>query len=421
MMYCLKVTPCRKSAPHEWSVCPFAHQGEKTVRRNLRTHYYTGVVCPDMKKDGHCLRENECPFAHSVYEYWLHPTRYRTVMCTEGDKCTRTFCFFAHSPEELRRPGSASRPMAELRKPPEQGRQEATPQNAAHQIKPPADVNTATEDQGVSLPAHGQHMPAPGDNVSTYIPEPLEFIGKPCVEPQQVGMQAPGVGSCGGTVVAADWQGNPVSMDGTAPLVQVRVAAAYLAGFAHALGRGVAAVRGAPQPPQLKEPQPQQLWGSSWVGSSGCCISTYATRRVSDFPGLQGTPLSVIFVPAAHPVTVVPPDIPFSNNTWGAQNPLEINQVDATNPFNTESYRPPHDYIGTHQQVQQNESLPAPGSGSIDSYMEACWNLAEAPNDEMDPLAGFRAASPVSPLNCGGSFDMTSSMQSHICPEFSLF
>lgn len=46
----MQVIPCNKTVPHEWSVCPFAHNGEKAVRRDLRTHYYTGVVCPDMKK-----------------------------------------------------------------------------------------------------------------------------------------------------------------------------------------------------------------------------------------------------------------------------------------------------------------------------------------------------------------------------------
>ncbi|BDA43912.1 probable zinc finger CCCH domain-containing protein 54 at N-terminal half [Coccomyxa sp. Obi] len=492
MMYGLKVIPCNKTVPHEWSVCPFAHQGEKAVRRDLRTHYYTGVVCPDMKKNGHCPRGDECPFAHCVFEYWLHPTRYRTVMCTEGDKCTRTFCFFAHTPDELRQPE-----LAELRKPPKQRRQEGTPQDAAHQTKPPAD--TATRDQapeaavkdltgiaaadteevkkqlqvtqGGGLPAHGQHMPAQGDSLSTYIPEPPDFIGKRCVKPLQGAMQAPGIGGYGGGVTAADWQGNPISMHGNEPLTQVQVAA-YLAGFAHALGQR-AETRG-PQPPPLdprphlnqhvptplhplfqalahqqpalygapvteqawaadvhppqgrqqRQDQHQQLLGSSWVRSTDGCNSTFAAMKLSDFPVLQGTPLSVRFAPAAHPETSSPPDIPFSNNTWGVPNPPKINQVDATNPFSAESHRLPFDCI-PDDYMHRDGGLPDWGSGSTNSYMETGCKLTEAPSTELDHSASSQAASLFShatrPFNHRGSLDKTPSMQSDNFPEFSLF
>ena len=56
--------------------------GEDAVQLKL-----AGVLC---LQNGQCPRGDECPFAHCVFEYWLHPTRYRTVMCTEGDKCMRT-------------------------------------------------------------------------------------------------------------------------------------------------------------------------------------------------------------------------------------------------------------------------------------------------------------------------------------------
>jgi hypothetical protein len=36
-----------------------------------------------------CVRGDACPFAHNVFEYWLHPTRYRTVFCDDDGKCTR--------------------------------------------------------------------------------------------------------------------------------------------------------------------------------------------------------------------------------------------------------------------------------------------------------------------------------------------
>jgi hypothetical protein len=39
-----------------------------------------------------------------VFEYWLHPTRYRTQLCNDGSNCRRKICFFAHSLDELRVP-----------------------------------------------------------------------------------------------------------------------------------------------------------------------------------------------------------------------------------------------------------------------------------------------------------------------------
>lgn len=47
-----QVTPCSQAAAHDWTTCPFAHAGEKAVRRDPRTHDYTGIACPDMKRVG---------------------------------------------------------------------------------------------------------------------------------------------------------------------------------------------------------------------------------------------------------------------------------------------------------------------------------------------------------------------------------
>ena len=41
----------------------------------MRMASYTGSACPDLKKDGVCVRGELCPYAHNVFEYWLHPTR----------------------------------------------------------------------------------------------------------------------------------------------------------------------------------------------------------------------------------------------------------------------------------------------------------------------------------------------------------
>lgn len=46
----VQVLPCSKRYVHDWTVCPFAHPGEKAKRRDPRVFTYTGVACPDMKK-----------------------------------------------------------------------------------------------------------------------------------------------------------------------------------------------------------------------------------------------------------------------------------------------------------------------------------------------------------------------------------
>lgn len=105
-IWCMKVIPCTKRFVHDWTVCPFAHAGEKAVRRDPRSHTYTGIACPDMKDNGGCIRGDACPYAHNVFEYWLHPTRYRTQLCNDGPTCKRKICFFAHDLSQLRNPKS---------------------------------------------------------------------------------------------------------------------------------------------------------------------------------------------------------------------------------------------------------------------------------------------------------------------------
>lgn len=103
-----QVLPCSKRYCHDWTTCPFSHPGEKARRRDPRTQPHTGIACPDRKKvccepfscysscvslgvlcwsflflinslnaqEGTCVRGDNCPYAHNVFEYWLHPTRY---------------------------------------------------------------------------------------------------------------------------------------------------------------------------------------------------------------------------------------------------------------------------------------------------------------------------------------------------------
>ncbi|KAK9787486.1 hypothetical protein WJX73_002040 [Symbiochloris irregularis] len=139
-MLIMKVQPCSKRFCHDWTVCPFAHPGEKARRRDPRVFNYTGIACPEMKKDNNCPRGDSCPYAHNVFEYWLHPTRYRTQLCNDGERCARHVCFFAHSLEELRVP--ATKPFV-------------SPEALAHASMESA--RTSLEQQSLGGEAHALH------------------------------------------------------------------------------------------------------------------------------------------------------------------------------------------------------------------------------------------------------------------------
>eukprot|EP00775_Hariotina_reticulata_P011913 gene11913-12057_t len=70
---------------HDWIECPFGHPNEKATRRPPST--YAATMCPDIKEG--CPRGKQCHMAHSVFEYWLHPMRYRTSFCKDGNDCKR--------------------------------------------------------------------------------------------------------------------------------------------------------------------------------------------------------------------------------------------------------------------------------------------------------------------------------------------
>ncbi len=75
---------------------------------------------------GTCKRGELCPFAHGVFEAWLHPARYRTQACRDGAACGRPICFFAHryickasmlpKPDGLRPPLAAPRGLHQQRR-----------------------------------------------------------------------------------------------------------------------------------------------------------------------------------------------------------------------------------------------------------------------------------------------------------------
>lgn len=100
-MYAYKIRRCTRTRSHDWTDCPYAHRGEKAQRRDPRRIPYCAIACPAFR-NGRCYKGDSCEFAHGVFEYWLHPARYRTRACNAGRFCQRKVCFFAHTPEQLR-------------------------------------------------------------------------------------------------------------------------------------------------------------------------------------------------------------------------------------------------------------------------------------------------------------------------------
>ncbi|XP_020242536.1 zinc finger CCCH domain-containing protein 54-like [Asparagus officinalis] len=105
LMYTYKVKRCPRTRAHDWTECPYAHRGEKARRRDPRKFPYQGVVCPEFK-NGECKKGQNCECAHGIFEFWLHPSRFRTRVCESGVLCPRKVCFFAHTPEQLRPEGA---------------------------------------------------------------------------------------------------------------------------------------------------------------------------------------------------------------------------------------------------------------------------------------------------------------------------
>ncbi|OWM75722.1 zinc finger CCCH domain-containing protein 20 [Punica granatum] len=103
-MYAYKIKRCPRTRSHDWTECPYAHRGEKAQRRDPRRFRYCAIVCAAFRDSGgiSCPKGEACEYAHGVFEYWLHPTKYRTRACNAGKYCQRKVCFFAHSPDQLR-------------------------------------------------------------------------------------------------------------------------------------------------------------------------------------------------------------------------------------------------------------------------------------------------------------------------------
>lgn len=100
-MYIYKLQLCSNDGPHDWMKCSFAHGGEIARRRDPSTH--SANPCSEYERNQTCTRGDKCRFSHGVWERGLHPQRYRTSLCSKGEKCDRRICFFAHTPAQLRK------------------------------------------------------------------------------------------------------------------------------------------------------------------------------------------------------------------------------------------------------------------------------------------------------------------------------
>uniref|UniRef100_A0A383WFA9 C3H1-type domain-containing protein n=1 Tax=Tetradesmus obliquus TaxID=3088 RepID=A0A383WFA9_TETOB len=109
-MYVYKVAKCPAKERHDWSACPYAHKGERAARRCPQAFSYAAEPCPEYGKKGTCAKGDTCPLAHSVFESWLHPSRFRTQLCCFGPSCRRRICFFAHNTAQLRAAPATSGP-----------------------------------------------------------------------------------------------------------------------------------------------------------------------------------------------------------------------------------------------------------------------------------------------------------------------
>lgn len=45
-----QVTECANIEPHDWTLCAFAHVGEKARRRGTAVYKYVATACPDFRK-----------------------------------------------------------------------------------------------------------------------------------------------------------------------------------------------------------------------------------------------------------------------------------------------------------------------------------------------------------------------------------
>jgi hypothetical protein len=114
-VFTYKVERCPFLGNHAGMSCPYAHRGERARRHDPRSFPYVASSCPEYEESKRqlrlagsttaptCARGLHCGYAHRIFETWLYPTRFRTVMCQRGAECLHRICFFAHCLAQRRR------------------------------------------------------------------------------------------------------------------------------------------------------------------------------------------------------------------------------------------------------------------------------------------------------------------------------
>lgn len=137
--------------------CWFVALASSTENKTRPVQYACSNVSPVLPVPAGIAPCWHCPRrAPGVFESWLHPSRYRTQLCKDHEKCDRPVCFFAHSVEELRTPENSFVP----------GPEERLRVPEAMQVRGAQGDNTPWLDQGVCPLAWAAQ--ASGDNVSKY-------------------------------------------------------------------------------------------------------------------------------------------------------------------------------------------------------------------------------------------------------------
>ncbi|GBF94727.1 hypothetical protein Rsub_07610 [Raphidocelis subcapitata] len=162
-MNAFKVLSCSNRAAHDWRValagkgCPFAHPGEHARRRPLDKFKYGSEMCPFARAGKPCPSGDGCAYSHHCFESYLHPDRYRTQMCCDGDTCSRPVCFFAHSLAELRVPQA---PQAAGAWPPQQVQSAPVPQGRLGRTASPAGsvLSSLCNAAGAAGSPRGSHL-----------------------------------------------------------------------------------------------------------------------------------------------------------------------------------------------------------------------------------------------------------------------
>jgi len=101
LVYRFKTLHCPLVKPHDWQVCPYAHNVQD-IRRNPLVFKYSADPCEAWKSDmDGCPMRLQCNKSHGPKENLYHPDYFRTKICSDFRKsgeCSRgRVCAYLHS------------------------------------------------------------------------------------------------------------------------------------------------------------------------------------------------------------------------------------------------------------------------------------------------------------------------------------